>query len=115
LPEIDIVNPLLIEFYLGSIKDYNIILESRYEECFIPVRLILVNCNSDSPVTDEVLFIVSKADKLEYHNGCVYIIFEVSYVAEVINLLSMISNKLGIGEKVNTVIKDHAFVEEHDE
>jgi len=105
------MNPYLIEFYLGSIRDYEVVLESQYDECFIPVRLILVNCNSQAPVTDEVLYIVSKADKLEYHKGCVYIIFEVSYVTEVANLLSMVNKKLTGNDTVNTEIKDHAFVE----
>ncbi len=105
------MNPSLIEFYLDSIQDYDVILESQYEDCFIPVRLILVNCNSEAPVTDEVLYIVSKADKLEYHKGCVYIIFEVSYVTEVVNLLSMVNKKLTGNNSVNTVIKDHALVE----
>ncbi len=105
------MNPSLIEFYLGSIKDYEVILESQYEGCFTPVRLILVNCNSEAPVTDEVLYIVSKADKLEYHKGCVYIIFEVSYVTEVANLLSMINKKLTGNDNVDIEIRDHAFVE----
>ena len=62
-------------------------------------------------MTDDILFIISKADELQYHKGCVYIIFNVKYVTEVKRILKLVSDKLGIssGQLIN--LKDHAFVE----
>jgi hypothetical protein len=110
--EVRAVKPLLIDFLVGTVKDFNIILETRYKEnCFIPVKLFLASCSEETEVTDDVLFIISKADELEYHHGCVYIIFNVSYISEIRNILRIISEKLGynFGELIS--LKDHAFVE----
>ncbi|MEB3755776.1 MAG: hypothetical protein GSR79_02810 [Desulfurococcales archaeon] len=110
--EIEAVNPTYIDFLIAAVGDFNIILETRYDEgCFIPVKLFLINCSEYTKVTDDILFIISKADELQYHKGCVYLIFNVKYVNEVKRILELVSDKLGIssGQLIN--LKDHAFVE----
>ncbi|MCE4605893.1 MAG: hypothetical protein F7B59_00975 [Desulfurococcales archaeon] len=110
--EIQAVNPAFIDFLIATTGDFNIILETSYDEgCFLPVKLFLVNCSEHTKVTDEILFIISKADELQYHKGCAYIIFNVKYVSEVRRILELISDKLGISPDQLVSLKDHAFIE----
>ncbi|MCE4614948.1 MAG: hypothetical protein F7B60_05425 [Desulfurococcales archaeon] len=81
----------------------------------MPRKLFLVNCSEKTKVTDEILFIISKADELEYHRGCVYIIFNVTYVNEVRSIIRLITDKLGFKAGQLISLKDHAFVEVDEE
>ncbi len=77
---------------------------------------MIVTCNPETELTEGLLYVISKADRLLYRKGCTYIVYSIEYLAEVYNIYRMIMRKLvNKNTPSDIIILDHAVIVEKDE
>ncbi len=98
-------------------NSFEVILETSYNSgCLSPERLLITTCDPETELTEGLLYVISKADRLLYRKGCTFIVYNIDYLAEVYNIYRMIMGKL-LNEDTSSdiIILDYAVIVEKDE